>query len=112
MVDLVLSAKIERWFRHQCAAWQHPGGPAPGSAHLRFTPQLAEWEIVLLEAALDDGLFPPDPERGWQVQLFADMADTPYSIFSSGPPPRLLRENVCQLAAVSRLLYERAWLPS
>ena len=112
MVEVVLSAKIERWFRHQCAAWQQAGVPAPGTVHLRITPALAEWEIVLLEAALDDGLFQPDPERGWEIQLFADNTQSPYSIFSKGPPPRVLRENVCQLAAAARLIYERGWLPS
>jgi len=29
----------------------------------------------------------------------------------SPEPPRLLRENICQLAAAARLVFERGWLP-
>jgi hypothetical protein len=89
------------------------GRPAPLSS-LRIAPPLAEWEANFFGCGLAEDLFRVD-ERG-EVESDLLRANDPsgdlrsYRLFSA-EPPRLLRENVCQLAAAARLIFERGWLP-
>lgn len=81
---------------------------------LRIAPPLAEWEANCFLRGLDENLFRVT-ERGEVESPLLRGDETggesrPYRIFSS-EPPRLLRENVCQLATAARLIVERGWLP-
>jgi hypothetical protein len=87
--------------------------PAPA---LRIAPPLAEWERSYFLFALQDGLFAGAGAEFLVSELCetapeAGAAQAPYRIFSEGSPRRLLRENVCQLAAAAWLIYKRGWLP-
>jgi hypothetical protein len=88
------------------------GRTAPLSS-LRIAPPLAEWEATFFERGLAENLIRLN-ERG-EVEsdlLRADDASgdlRSYRLFSA-EPPRLLRENVCQLAAAARLIFEGGWL--
>jgi hypothetical protein len=90
-------------------------GQRPFVSGLRISPPLAEWEAGYFLAGLQTDLFQVD-ERGvvQSAMLRAPEGQSTqeklYRIFSS-EPPRLLRENVCQLATASRLVFERGWLP-
>ena len=89
------------------------GRTAPLSA-LRIAPPLSEWEINNFERGLDENLFQVNERGEVESTLLrgneAGAEPRPYRIFSA-EPPRLLRENVCQLATAARLIVERGWLP-
>ena len=113
-LDTRLNTDLETWLQDKFAEMGVAlGRPAPRSA-LRIGPPLAEWEADYFLRGLDENLFRVT-ERG-EVEsplLRGDEASDdsrPYRIFSA-EPPRLLRENVCQLATASRLIVERGWLP-
>lgn len=76
---------------------------------------MADWETAHLELGLRQELFALDEQNEMRSNLLDTAGgagpDTSYPLFCSGPPPRLLRENLCQLAAAARLIYERGWLP-
>lgn len=75
---------------------------------------MADWETAHLELGLRQQLFALDEQNEMRSNLLdtgSSDAETSYPLFCSGPPPRLLRENLCQLAAAARLIYERGWLP-
>jgi hypothetical protein len=84
--------------------------PAPG---LKINPPLAAWEAQYFLLGLEENLFSLDGEGQVQSDLTADPEkelSLGFPIFSPERPPRLLRENICQLAAVSFLILERGWL--
>ena len=68
--------------------------------------------------ALERGLFRIDDEGTAKSESFAHSVNSHAEqilgpIFAVTPsPPRLIRENVCQLATASMLVLERGWLPS
>lgn len=78
---------------------------------LRVAPPLAEWEANHFLRGLQENLFRVNERGEVESPLLREDGDSrPYRIFLS-EPPRLLRENVCQLAAAARLIIERGWLP-
>ena len=109
-----LKAELEAWlqgrFAGLCAATGQPG-PSSG---LRISPALAEWETLYFVRGLEENFFAIDEQGGVTSDLLESSDDneappTRYRLFSN-PPPRLLRENVCQLAIAARLILERGWL--
>lgn len=88
------------------------GQRAPSSG-LKINPPLAVWEAQYFLLGLEENLFSLDGEGQVQSDLAADPqkgSGLGLPIFSPERPPRLLRENICQLAAVSFLILERGWL--
>jgi hypothetical protein len=84
--------------------------PFPG---LKISPPLAVWEAQYFLLGLEEKLFTLDQEGRVQSDLLvrSEKGDAlGYPIFSPERPPRLLRENVCQLAVISFLIFERGWL--
>ena len=82
---------------------------------LKISPPLAAWEAQYFLLGLEEKLFALDQEGRVHSDLLAQPGKEDalgYAIFSRERPPRLLRENVCQLAVVSFLIFERGWLRS
>lgn len=88
------------------------GQRAPSSG-LKINPPLATWEAQYFLLGLEENLFSLDGDSRVRSDLAAgpeNGAGLGFPIFSPEPPPRLLRENICQLAAASFLVLERGWL--
>jgi hypothetical protein len=88
------------------------GQRAPVSG-LKISPPLAAWEAQYFLLGLEESLFAIDEEGQVQSDLMAGFEKglgLGFAIFSPERPPRLLRENICQLAALSFLVLERGWL--
>jgi hypothetical protein len=88
-------------------------GQRPPFSGLKISPPLAVWEAQYFLLGLEEKLFVLDQEGGVQSDLIARPENghaRGYPIFSPERPPRLLRENVCQLAVSSFLIFERGWL--
>jgi hypothetical protein len=89
------------------------GRTAPPSS-LRIAPPLGEWEANFFGRGLAENLFRVDERGEVESDLLRANGESgdrrSYRLFSA-EPPRLLRENVCQLAAAARLIFERGWLP-
>jgi hypothetical protein len=80
---------------------------------LKINPPLATWEAQYFLLGLEENLFSLDGTGQVQSHLTVDLeknAGLSFPIFSPEGPPRLLRENLCQLAALSFLILERGWL--
>jgi len=109
-----LNTDLETWLQDKFAEMGVALGRTAPLSGLRIAPPLAEWETNCFLRGLDEHLFRVN-ERG-EVEsplLPADESDgdsRTYRIFSA-EPPRLLRENVCQLATALRLIVQRGWLP-
>lgn len=108
-----MTAELEHWLQDRLNESAGTGPGVPGL--LRITPPLAEWEGRHFTQALHDELFASDGAGAITTELLApnpDGGESPmtYPIFTDTPPHRLLRENLCQLAAAARLIYERGWL--
>ncbi|MFL6590413.1 MAG: hypothetical protein ACJ8M4_09595 [Chthoniobacterales bacterium] len=106
---------LDTWFHERFAAWlQAHGQPGPRSA-LRINPPLAPWEEYYFDLGLREDLFKSGEDGSLRSDLLrgpTEGTESPsYPLFSSGPPARMLRENVCQLAAATCLIYQRGWLP-
>ena len=88
----------------------------PPLSGLRISPSLGEEEAKYFLLGWEEGLFVLDEAGYVQSELFpspgeANAAQNSYRIFSHDPlAPRLLRENLCQLATASRLIVKRGWL--
>lgn len=105
-----MTQEFERWLQDRLAETAAASGNRLSSP-VRITPPLAEWEMRYFAQAVRDDLFCADGAGAIASELFGpNAAATRYPIFSENPPYRLLRENVCQLAAAARLIYERGWL--
>ncbi|MFN2542290.1 MAG: hypothetical protein ABR514_09005 [Chthoniobacterales bacterium] len=108
-----MNTDLETWLHDKFAQMGKALGRIAPLSGLRIAPALAEWEANYFLRGLDENLFQVN-ERGEVESLFLrgeEGGDSrPYRIFST-EPPRLLRENVCQLAAAARLIVERGWLP-
>jgi hypothetical protein len=94
-----LSTQFETWLQDKF----HSG--------LRIGPPLAPWEDEFLSRGVNENLFRVDGHGRVESELLpaTDESAAPYRIFSE-EAGRILRENVCQLAAASRLVFERGWL--
>jgi len=82
---------------------------------VRISPPLDEEEAKYFLLGLEEELFGLAENGHVQSELLRpDESGAPqenYRIFSCEPPgPRLLRENICQLATASRLILKRGWL--
>jgi hypothetical protein len=105
-----LKAKLEQWMQGQFAATCDALGQRVPFSGLRISPALADWEAEYFSRGLGEDLFHVD-ERGRVTSGLLATSDNPpaYRLFWH-EPPRLLRENFCQLATASRLILERGWL--
>jgi hypothetical protein len=97
-----LNTQFETWLQ----AKLHSG--------LRIGPPLAPWEDEFLCRGINENLFEIDAQGQVESELLPAAPDAVapairYKIFSQ-EPGRVLRENVCQLAAAARLIFERGWL--
>ena len=109
-----MNTDLETWLQGKFAELGTAlGGAAPLSA-LRIAPPLTEWEANNLRLGLDENLFRINERGEVESELLRANEEATdsrrYRIFST-EPPRLLRENVCQLATAARLIFERGWLP-
>jgi hypothetical protein len=114
LFDSNLKAELETWLQDRFSALcQAVGQPGPSSG-LRISPPLAEWETQYFLRGLEENLFAVDEQGEVTSALLEPFGETEaqptsYRLFSH-EPPRLLRENVCQLATAARLIFERGWL--
>jgi hypothetical protein len=102
-LPIALNTQFETWLQ------------AKLNSGLRIGPPLAAWEDEFLCRGINENLFEIDANGEVQSELLAPGAGAegsaaPYRIISESG--RLLRENVCQLAAAARLVFERGWLRS
>jgi hypothetical protein len=108
-----VNTDLETWLHDKFAEMGETLGRIAPLSGLRIAPPLAEWEANYFRRGLEENLFQVN-DRGEVDSLLvrreAGGDFPPYRIFSSDPP-RLLRENLCQLAAAARLIVERGWLP-
>ena len=110
----MLNTNLDAWLQDKFAAMGDALGRAAPLSALRISPPIAEWEADCFIRGLGENLFRVNERGEVESRLLYDNEAggdrRPYRIFSS-EPPRLLRENVCQLATASRLIVERGWLP-
>jgi hypothetical protein len=105
-----LNTELETWLQEKFAAVCQKLGSYVATSGLRISPPLEEWETRYFRLGLDDNLFGVNDQGEVESDLLPSAEQRPYRIFSA-EPPRLLRENICQLAAAARLVFERGWLP-
>lgn len=107
-----MNTGLETWLQEKFAQMGQALGTAPLSG-LRIGPPLAEWESEYFHRGLDENLFRVNERGEVESELLraaeAGAGSRSYGIFST-EPPRLQRENVCQLATAARLIFERGWL--
>jgi hypothetical protein len=113
-LEIALNTYPETWLQDKFNALCTADGQRPGPAGLRISPPIAVWEAQFLARGLEENLFEADERGHIESELLQTAPETeatprPYRIFSH-EPVRLIRENVCQLAAASRLVFERGWL--
>ena len=113
LFDTNLKAELETWLQKKFAsACQEFGQRVPVSG-LRISPALEEWEAQYFLLGLEENLFAVDQRGDVASELLSPADETqprPGYRFFSHEPPRLLRENLCQLATAARLILERGWL--
>lgn len=113
-LDTNLKAELDTWLQARFAATCEAFGQRVPLSGLRISPPLSEWEARYFLLGLNEDLFAVD-EQGVVTSELLPVADdvcsqpASYRLFSH-EPPRLLRENLCQLAAAARLILERGWL--
>jgi hypothetical protein len=108
-----LNTHLETWLLEKWNAVCASVGqrPLPG---MRVSPPPSDWEAEYFLRALEDDLFQVD-DRGQVASELLRSTVNPetepqtYRLFSQ-EPPRLLRENLCQLATAARLIFEQGWL--
>ena len=108
-----MKAELETWLQDRFATiCQAMGQRAPISG-LRISPTLANWEAEYFLAGLTADLFAIDGQGEVTSDLLPPADEShprqSYRLFSH-EPPRLLRENICQLAAAAQLVLQRGWL--
>jgi hypothetical protein len=110
------AGELEQWLQEKFAGSCETIGQRTPLSGVRISPPLGVEEANYFVLGLEEGLFWLDADGDVQSELLVSSpratAEQPsYRIFSSEPlVPRLLRENVCQLATVSLLILERGWL--
>jgi hypothetical protein len=114
LFDPKLKLELAAWLNGKFVArCQAIGQPGPFST-FRISPPLGEWEAFYFVRGLEENVFALD-EQGDVTSVLLESSGAAvaepknYRLFSS-EPPRLLRENVCQLATATRLILERGWL--
>ena len=109
-----MNTDLETWLQDKFAQMGAALGRTTPLSSLRIGPPLAAWEENFFARGLDEDLFRVDELGEVQSDLLrasdASRDLRSYRLFSA-EPARLLRENVCQLAAAARLIFERGWLP-
>jgi hypothetical protein len=109
-----LKAELVTWLQGKFLALCHAlGQPGPFSG-LRISPPLGDWEAFYFVRGLEENFFVLNEQGDVSSTLLhssdeAKAEPASYRLFSH-EPPRLLRENVCQLATAARLILERGWL--
>jgi hypothetical protein len=113
LFDTNLKAELETWLQNKFASACQAFGQRVPVSGLRISPALEEWEAQYFLPGLEENLFVVDEQGGVASELFSPADATQprprYRLFSQ-EPPRLLRENLCQLATAARLILERGWL--
>jgi hypothetical protein len=112
LFDTNLKAELETWLQERFTAACQTAGQRVSTSGLRISPALANWEAEYFLAGLTGDLFAVDEQGGVTSEMFAGDGNETlanYRLFSN-EPLRLLRENICQLAAASRLVLQRGWL--
>jgi hypothetical protein len=109
-----LKTELETWLQDKFAAVCQTAGQRVPASGLRISPTLANWEAEYFLAGLTADLFAVDAQDGVTSEMFEPASGgnehpASYRLFSR-EPLRLLRENVCQLTAASRLVLQRGWL--
>jgi hypothetical protein len=105
-----LKAELEQWLQDRFAASCEASGQRVPISGLRIGPPLADWEAKYFLLGLEEELFGVDGQGQVTSQLLGTPDDTQgYPLFWH-EPPRLMRENLCQLATATRLIVERGWL--
>lgn len=110
-----MNTDLETWLQGKFAAMGEALGRSAPLSPLRIAPPLAEWEAEYFRRGLEDDLFRVNDRGEIESGLLrahneAGPEQSSFRIFST-ESPRLLRENVCQLATAARLIFERGWLP-
>ena len=107
---------MERWLQERFAEQCKANGQRTPLSGLRISPALGEDEAKYFLLGLEEELFGLDEQGHVRSELFpsngdANASPSNHRIFSDDPSaPRLMRENVCQLATASRLILKRGWL--
>jgi hypothetical protein len=114
LFDTNLKAELETWLQDRFAATCAAFGQRVPISGPRISPPLSDWEAKYFLLGLKEDLFAVDEQGGVASELLGPADDgspqaTSYLLFSH-EPPRLLRENLCQLATAARLILERGWL--
>jgi len=113
LFDTNLKAELETWLQDRFAATCQAMGQRFPISGLRISPPPAEWEAQYFLLGLEENLFAVDEQGEVTSELLPPADEThprqSYWLFSH-EPPRLLRENLCQLATAARLILERGWL--
>jgi hypothetical protein len=110
LFDGKLKTELEQWLQDRFTATCEAIGQRPPMSGLRIGPPIAEWEAKYFLLGLEEELFAVDAQGLVTSPLLAASHDTPgYRLFWH-EPPRLMRENLCQLATTTRLIGERGWL--
>jgi hypothetical protein len=114
LIDTNLKAELETWLQDRFAAVCQTAGQRVPISGLRISPTLANWEAEYFLAGLTADLFAVDAQDRVTSEMFESGGDgneepSSYRLFSR-EPLRLLRENICQLAAASQLVLQRGWL--
>jgi hypothetical protein len=107
--DTNLKAELETWLQERFAAACHAAGQPGPVSNLRISPPLANWETEYFLAGLTAELFAVDAQDRVTSEMLEAGEAASYPLFSH-EPLRLLRENVCQLAAAAQLVLQRGWL--
>src|SRR6478672_1495015 len=101
-----LEARLQDKFRAMCEAIGH----SPALSTVRISPPPADWETNYFLRGWNEGLFEIDSNGEVGSDLIRTTEENQHYRIFSREPPRLLRENLCQLAAAARLIFERGWL--
>jgi hypothetical protein len=109
-----LKAELETWLQDRYAATCQAMGQRVPISGLRISPNLQNWEAEYFLAGLTADLFAVDAQDRVTSEMVGPGGggnDQPasYRLFSR-EPLRLLRENICQLAAAAQLVLQRGWL--
>lgn len=116
MTERDWTGELEQWLQERFAGLCETIGQRVPLSGLRISPPLDEEEAKYFLLGLEEGLFGLDEEGYVQSELLpppgeASAKQKSYPIFSQeAPAPRLLRENICQLATASLLILKRGWL--
>jgi hypothetical protein len=113
LFDTNLKAELETWLQNKFASACEAFGQRTPVSGLRISPALEEWEAQYFLLGVEENIFAVDEQGDVASDLLSPADQTQprpgYRLFSH-EPPRLLRENLCQLATAARLILERGWL--